>query len=517
MQVPGIPHNELDRLNALRHTGLLDSPPEERFDRLTRLTKHIFKTRIVVISLIDADRQWFKSRQGLDVCETSRKVSFCGHAILEPEILEIEDASKDERFFDNPLVTGEPYIRFYAGVPIKSACGNVLGTLCIIDDKPRRLTDDERLCLRELADCVEAELTTIDRRHLLSVATQTTNGVVITNLAGRIVWANSGFTRLTGYSLDEVRGQTPISILKGDASNHAAISQMQAALVNCQPFDVEIVNYDRSGQPHWVHISGNPLLNERGQPEGYLSIQSDLTKIMQAEQLKRELTTTISHELRTPLTSIDGAISLLKVGAAGVLPESARKLVDIADRNTKRLRVLIDDLLDMEKLLAGKLSFCFRDLELRSLLEQALSEHQPFADLHGVRVRLDASINQTRIYTDPDRFQQVMNNLLSNAVKFSPANAEVVVTTHEDKQFVRVTVRDQGPGIAPEFQPQVFEKFAQADSSDTRKRGGTGLGLAITKELVEQMHGHIGFDSAPGEGATFWFELPRQSTASNHH
>jgi len=515
MQEPNYPQNEVDRLNALRQSGLLDTPPEERFDRLTRLTKHIFKTRIVLISLVDADRQWFKSRQGLAVRETSRKSSFCGHAILEPDILEIQDASKDPRFLDNPLVTGDPRIRFYAGAPIKSACGNVLGTLCIIDDQPRRLSDDERLCLRELADCVEAELATIDRRHLLSVATQTTNGVLITDLAGRIVWVNTGFTRLTGYSLDEVRGQTAISILKGDQSNHAAISQMQAALVNCQPFDVQLINHHKSGEPHWIHISGNPLLDERGQPEGYLSIQSDLTRIMQAEQLKRELTTTISHELRTPLTSIDGAISLLKAGAAGDLPEPARKLVDIADRNTKRLRVLIDDLLDMEKLLAGKLSFSFLDLELRSLLEQALSEHQPFADLHGVRLRLDTSIKQTLVYTDPDRFQQVMSNLLSNALKFSAQDGEVLVSVRRADQAVRVAIHDQGPGVAPEFQAHIFEKFAQADTTDTRQRGGTGLGLAITKELIDQMHGRIGFDSTPGRGTTFWFELPVPPADSN--
>jgi PAS domain S-box-containing protein len=515
MQAPAIPENEVERLEALRASALLDTPPEERFDRVTRLAKRIFKTRIALVSLVDTDRQWFKSRQGLDAPETERTLSFCGHAILGPEIFEVGDARQDPRFCDNPMVTGEPRIRFYAGAPVRSAGGYPLGTLCIIDHRPRTLTEDERLSLRELADFVEDELSTIDRRRLSSVARQTTNGVLITDLDGRIGWVNEGFTRLTGYGLDEVRGQSPGWILQGVDTNPKTIAQMRAALVEHLPFEVEVLNYDKHGRSYWVHISCNPLLDGRGRPEGFMAIQSDITEIKQAERMKRELTSTVSHELRTPLTSIAGAIGLLNGGAAGPLPEAARNLVAIADKNAQRLRVLIDDLLDMEKLLAGRLSLAFQNLELRPLLEQALNEHQPFADTHGVRMTLANHAEHARVHTDPNRFQQVLSNLLSNAVKFSPEGGEVVVAATAAARTVRIEVRDRGPGIDPEFHPQIFQKFAQADASDTRCRGGTGLGLSITRELVEQMHGRIGFDSTPGDGATFWFELPVPPPNSN--
>jgi len=515
MQAPTIPEHEFERLQALRASALLDTPPEQRFDRLTRLAKRIFRTRIALVSLVDVDRQWFKSREGLEACETGRTLSFCGHAILGPEILEIPDASLDPRFCDNPLVTGEPRIRFYAGAPVRSADGYPLGTLCIIDDRPRTLTEDERLSLRELADCVEDELSTIDRRRLSSVARQTTNGVVITDLDGHIEWVNEGFIRMTGYRLDEVRGQTPDSILQGVDTHPQTIAQMRAAVVERSPFEIEILNYDKRGQPYWAKISCNPLLDGHGRPEGFMAIHSDITEIKQAERMKRELTATVSHELRTPLTSIVGAIGLLNGGACGTLPEAARNLVAIAEKNAQRLRALIDDLLDMEKLLAGKLPFAFQDLELGPLLEQALSEHQPFPAKQSVRLTLVDHTHQARVRTDPNRFQQVLSNLLSNAIRFSPEGGEVVVAAHSVAQAVRIEVRDRGPGIDPQFYAQVFQKFAQADTSDTRRQGGTGLGLAITRELVEQMHGHIGFESTPGDGATFWFELPTHAPDSS--
>lgn len=161
MRTPALPADESTRIDTLRSLNILDSSPEERFDRLTRLAKRLFGVPIALVSLVDADRQWFKSCIGLPVRETTRDISFCGHAILSDEILMIPDTLADERFHDNPLVTGAPNIRFYAGCPLSVPNGSKLGTLCLIDVEPRTMGADDRELLRDLARMAEQELAAV--------------------------------------------------------------------------------------------------------------------------------------------------------------------------------------------------------------------------------------------------------------------------------------------------------------------------------------------------------------------
>ena len=159
---PPTPVDELLRLETLRNLKILDTDPEERFDRITRLARTLFNTSIALVSLVDEDRQWFKSRQGLSATETPRNISFCGHAIVNEEPLVVADAKDDERFADNPLVAEDPNIRFYAGCPLNGPGGKKVGTLCIIDEKPRGMTESELSMLKELARLVEEELIVSD-------------------------------------------------------------------------------------------------------------------------------------------------------------------------------------------------------------------------------------------------------------------------------------------------------------------------------------------------------------------
>lgn len=161
MLAPAIPEDEDLRLKSLRALDILDTIPEERYDRLTRLAKRLFDVPIVLVSVVDADRQWFKSSVGLDAKEGRRETSFCGHAILGDDIFEVQDALLDERFHDNPLVTDSPSIRFYAGYPLKVPNGSKIGTLCLIDDHPRYLEAEDKILLRDLAGMVESEIAAV--------------------------------------------------------------------------------------------------------------------------------------------------------------------------------------------------------------------------------------------------------------------------------------------------------------------------------------------------------------------
>jgi len=161
MSIPAKLENEVERLQTLRSLQILDTPPEERFDRLTRLAKRLFGVPIALVSLVDENRQWFKSRDGLDVCETPRDISFCGHALLGDDILMVADARQDQRFFDSPLVTDHPNVRFYAGVPLRVENGSKLGTLCLMDVEPRTLDNDDRALLHDLATMAERELAAV--------------------------------------------------------------------------------------------------------------------------------------------------------------------------------------------------------------------------------------------------------------------------------------------------------------------------------------------------------------------
>ncbi|MDH5277198.1 MAG: GAF domain-containing protein [Gammaproteobacteria bacterium] len=183
---PPKPYNERQRLETLRALNILDTDPEERFDRFTRLAAKLFDVPIALVSLVDANRQWFKSKQGLSVCETSREISFCGHAILGDDVLVIEDATLDERFADNPLVTNDPSIRFYAGYPLTAPDGNNVGTLCIIDRQPRHVSPEELRLLRELGRSIEQEMVALNRATVDEATS-------LTNL--------NGFEAMAGYAL----------------------------------------------------------------------------------------------------------------------------------------------------------------------------------------------------------------------------------------------------------------------------------------------------------------------------
>ena len=248
-------------------------------------------------------------------------------------------------------------------------------------------------------------------------------------------------------------------------------------------------------------------ISHRGEQK-LIAVVRDITERKRVERMQSEFVSTVSHELRTPLTSIAGALGLINGGALGAVPESMATMLGIAQQNSQRLSLLINDLLDMDKLNAGQMRLDLQAYPLRPLLEQALQANQAYADEYRVHWQLLDVPENAKVRVDAQRFLQVMANLLSNAAKHSPANSAVDIHCQITEQQLRIEVRDYGSGIPEAFRARIFSKFAQADSSDRRQLGGTGLGLAISRELVEHMHGQIGFSCEPGQGTCFWFSLP---------
>ncbi len=265
----------------------------------------------------------------------------------------------------------------------------------------------------------------------------------------------------------------------------------------------------KSGESFPIELSLSEL--ETGDGTVILVNILDVSERKEVERLKKEFVSTVSHELRTPLTSIRGSLTLLSVGALGSLPEQAKKVVGIAERNTLRLITLINDILDIEKLESGKLDMTFDTVQMSSVLERSQESVKPFAEQHGIK--LEMLPTEAVVFADSDRLVQVMVNLCSNAVKFSGKDASVTVSVEESKDGVEVKVIDHGRGIPEKYKGLLFQRFQQVETSDSRKRGGTGLGLAICRGIIEAHGGTIGVESEEGKGSTFWFKLPPASVA----
>ncbi len=554
MSAAPLPPDEEGRLRALRRSGLLDSAPDPSFDDFTRLAAFICDTPIALVSLVDADRQWFKSKVGLDVAETPRGDAFCAHAILERGVTMVPDSHADPRFADNPLVQHEPKIRFYAGAPLVTPEGYALGTLCVIDRKPRTLEKAQLEALQALArqvvTYVELRMRTgdLDRstRELerTQLASRTASRAVqsLLNLQraifdganhaivacapeGTILSFNKAAARMLGYEASEVVGSASLTLFHDPKEMVRRARELSEELG--QPIEPGFETFSakaRRGVPderEWslVRKDGTSfpalstvtaLKDQAGQLTGFVELAQDITERKQVEQMKNEFVSIVSHELRTPLTSIRGALGLLEGGVLGDLSAEAKEMIAIARQNSDRLIRLINDILDLDKIEAGKMELVHTRLDAGELARAALEGIRAYADTASVELRASVP-DKLALFGDRDRLLQVLTNLLSNAIKFSPAQGVVTLRAEAVGANLRFSIADSGPGIPEHQRNLLFRKFQQLDASDTRRKGGTGLGLAISKAIVEQHRGRIWIESVPGKGAVFFFELPRRA------
>ncbi|MCF8476400.1 MAG: PAS-domain containing protein [Pseudolabrys sp.] len=542
MSVAPKPENEDERLAALRRYCVLDTEPEVAFDRLTRIAQHIFGVPTVLISLVDADRQWFKSRIGLSATETSREVSICSHAVYQRSVVIVPDATEDERFAGNPLVTGPPHLRFYAGAPLMTSDGYALGTLCAIDYKPRpRPSSAQIAVLGDLASAVvdalelrasflkmaahESELS-FEREILQTTIDSISQGISTFDADLKLLAWNGKFIELMEYPRELARsGEAFASFIAHNASQGKygpgdSSEQVAAVVANVRKFEPHKIERTRP-DGRIIEIKGLPLPGG-----GFVSTYTDITDLRciaeelkrrleereRTERLKSEFVSTVSHELRTPLTAIAGMLELLDGEAVGALPQDAKEMVRVAYDNSQRLIRLINDILDIERIESGRMTFELSPLPVMPLIERAVTETKSFAQTFDIKIDIQDGVGDAIAQVDPDRFIQVVTNLLSNAIKFSPRGGAVIVGIERYDGQLRISVTDSGDGIPAEFQPRLFEKFAQADGSDTKRLAGTGLGLAIVKEIVDHLHGSVSYETRQGLGTTIHVDLPECMT-----
>jgi PAS domain S-box-containing protein len=340
------------------------------------------------------------------------------------------------------------------------------------------------------------------------------SGMLMTDRSGAIVMLNTEIERLFGYSRDQLIGQSVEILLPNGLRAqhvHRRAGFVRKPETRRMGAGRDLFGRRRDGTEFPVEVGLNPVNTREGVL--VLSVIADISERKRIEHLKDEFVSTVSHELRTPLTSISGSLALLVGNAAGKLPDPVMRLLTIAHKNSQRLVRLINDILDIEKMESGEVVFVVKRVDVRPLVEQAIEASRAYAESLGVTMRVDASSTSGEVRADPDRLVQVITNLLSNAIKHSPPGEEVVVSITATGDGVRIAVRDHGPGIPASFKSRIYEKFAQADATDSRQKGGTGLGLSIVKSIVTRLRGSTGFSDAPGGGTIFHVELPAWQSA----
>jgi PAS domain S-box-containing protein len=334
------------------------------------------------------------------------------------------------------------------------------------------------------------------------------DGIITLNPSGSIEATNGAAARMFGYSPGELE-RRDVGTLFEIAPDTGAVETFLKRLRLKGGNEGRIEEFRarrRDGSLVSCEVALSPMKLASG--IYFVAIIRDITERKQVEQMKSEFVSTVSHELRTPLTSIAGSLGLIAGGAAGPIGDRVARLVNIALTNSKRLVRLINDILDIEKIESGQMRFEIAPVPLAPFLEQAVAANQAYAAEQDTNLELDLVPPEAVVLADSDRLMQVITNLVSNASKFSPAGESVRISVKALDRRWRVSVADKGSGIPEEFRKRMFEKFAQADSSDTRAKGGTGLGLSIVREIMTRLGGAISFDTSAGSGSTFHVDIP---------
>ncbi len=507
--------SEPQRLAAVRRTGLLDAAPQDALDRITRRASQHFGVPIALISLVDKDRQFFASRCGLDAKETPRDVSFCGHAIHAPgTTLVVEDAPSDPRFFDNPLVTGEPHVVFYAGRPLCDRGGNPLGSLCVIDHTPRSWdrVDDETL--GELARWAELEL------HALSGTGTDTHAAVsrahffdtsqdifaVAKLDGTLLDANNRMVEQLGYPKHAMLGRPIFDVIHplDDAASRVFLHSVAEA-GQSGPFINRIRRADGAFRAmEWTCSTHDGLVyaaarDVTAREQQALHLRTTNKALASSNRDLRDFASFTAHELRAPLRTIAGFVGIIerKAQQDEQLTEAAQRVV----RGTRRMDQLIQDMLQLASINSDVTPHEPVNLdELSESVNRTVQQAYP-----DVKILWD---DTPPVLGNASQLHQLFLNIIENGAKYHPKKRSPVVRVSCEYRRGRIqfVVSDNGIGIPPGLATDIFEPFRRGHSQDEYE--GTGIGLAMCKKIVQRHGGRIQAHGDSGHGSTFTFDLP---------
>jgi len=525
---------------ALQELAILDTDPEPGFDHLTALAADIFDVPIALISILDEDRQWFKACIGLSERSTPRNIAFCDHTIRHDSAMIIPNASQDERFCDNPLVTGSHHIRFYAGAPLRYN-GALIGTLCVLDVKPRHDFDARREGqLLKLAESISEALAmrqdAITNKAIIRQLQETQRKLeLMEEVAGVGYWQiqvkskktfwSRGVYAIHGLNSDVYQPQFGSSVESLHPDDRVNVETcVEQALLDGNDFRFECRLIRTDGRERIVYSQGGVQRDESGKPDLVFGILKDVTEQSHIEETlrsakvnaeahqkaKSDFLSNMSHEIRTPLTTILGYADLLK--RVDDLPKDARHYIGRINKAGDALLSLVTDVLDFSKLEAGQVRLDPQPTDIHALAADIVDQFQALTETRNLEVSLDLQQDCSPwLLIDDVRIRQVLYNLVGNACKFTQFGS-VSLHVRLDETCgaprLRVEVKDTGPGLTSDQQANLFRRFNQVDNSINRKYGGSGLGLSICYEIIRLMQGDIGVASEAGAGSRFWFEIP---------